>query len=288
MILGVDIGNYSTKTSELSIFDSKVSIIGNILENNMKIELNREICYLGDGNFDTCYRKVEKESYIKLLFGALALSTKERMIDLVLGLPLSQFNSDKDLLKERIMDDRYLIGKFNNEHKEYVIRNIEVYPEGLGGIDNNYEGIILDIGGLTTDIALLEIKNNKRKIINPLSLNQGTLHLYSNFIKVINSKYSLDLTSNDTERILRNGLKINGETKNITFAMDVFKEFTEGIIRQLNVEYSLSTNNLAMLGGGGIILAKSIIKRVPQAFLVDEPLFANANNFKKRGVSLWE
>ncbi len=287
MILGVDIGNYSTKTSEMSIFDSKVSRVGNILENNMKMELDGEVYYLGDGNFDTCYRKVNKETYIKLLFGALALSTKERMIDLVLGLPLSQFKSDKDLLKERIMSNRFLKGRFNNDSREYLIKNLEVYPEGLGGIESNYEGIVLDIGGLTTDIALLEIKNNKRKIINPLSLTQGTLHLYSNFIKVINSKYSLDLTSNDVERILRKGLRVNGEVKNISCAMEVFKEFTEGIIRQLNVEYSLSTNNLAIIGGGGIILAKSIIKRVPQAVLVDEPLFANANNFKRRGVALW-
>ncbi|HEY8804806.1 MAG TPA: hypothetical protein VIM42_06820 [Clostridium sp.] len=47
-------------------------------------------------------------------------------------------------------------------------------------VGSEFNGIIVDIGGRTTDIALLE----NRKAKKPYSLPIGTLNLYWDFIKI--------------------------------------------------------------------------------------------------------
>ncbi|GIW49221.1 MAG: hypothetical protein KatS3mg079_697 [Caloramator sp.] len=171
----------------------------------------------------------------------------------------------------------------NGIDKKIIIEDVEVYPEGLGAIESSFDGIIIDIGGRTTDIA--EIENMKVK--NPFSLPVGTMNLYSDFIKVINDKHSLDLKINDVDRILRNGLKIYGEEKDISFALEVFREYVEKIISELQINYSIKTHDIKLTGGGAVLLAKAFLKRLPNAEIVDNPFFANAIGFKKVGESIW-
>ena len=103
MILGIDVGNFATKTSTGCIFESKVAKVGNILSNDITLEMDRKIYYLGEGDFDTSYRKAHKDSYLQLFFGAAALSSEDLENQVVVGLPLSQYKQDKDILKKIIL-----------------------------------------------------------------------------------------------------------------------------------------------------------------------------------------
>lgn len=284
MILGVDIGHYSTKSSNGSNIVSKVSKVSNILNNSTNLITSTGTYFIEEGEFDTEYRKIKKE-YIKELFlTSILLSSNEMTNSIVVGLPLSQYKEDKDKLKEILLKERMHRVIINGNERKLIIEDVEVYPEGIGSlVGRDYEGVIVDIGGLTTDIALLE--NNKVK--KPYSLPIGTLNLYADFIKVINSKYSLDLTSEDAPRILKNGLKIYGEQKEIAFALDIFKSYVENIVRELQVSYSIKTLDIILIGGGADLLFKPFKNRIPNAQLIDNAIFSNANGFKEWGKELW-
>lgn len=284
MILGVDLGNYSVKTSKSISFLSKVSKMSNILSNGITLKTSNGDFYMEDGEFDTEYRKVKKEHIREMFIAAIALSSDEVTNQIVVGLPLSQYKEDKEALKELLLKERIQRISINGVEKKLIIEDLEVYPEGIGAmIDEDFNGIIVDIGGLTTDIALLE--NNKIK--KPYSLPVGTLNLYSDFVKIINSKYSLDLKSEDAPRLMKEGLKIYGEQKDISFALEVFKLYVENIVRELQVSYSIKTLDIKLIGGGTKLLYKALRNRLPNADLIYNSIFSNANGFERRGKQLW-
>lgn len=287
MIRATDIGNFATKDNIGNIFESRVSSVGNILSNKYEMILDGELYYLGEGSFDTEYRKVRKDSYLKLLFGILAMGSKETDVQLVLGLPLSQYKTDRTELIELIMANYFLSGSINGEETNYIITDVEVYPEGIAAIPYDYEGVVVDIGGRTTDCCLTYIENGRRKIENPISLPTGTLKMYSKLIDHINSRYCLDLEINNAKRIIKNGLIIEGRRENTDFIINIFKDYLEDLIRRLNVAYSLTSNNICFTGGGSLELRKPIIKRIPHALISDNALFDNAKGFYEVGCRLW-
>lgn len=284
MILGIDVGNYATKTSERVIFDSKVSLT-NILGNNA-IEIGGNSYHVGQGNYDTEYRKVSKESYLAFLYTAILQSTSDIDNQIVLGLPIGQYKEDKEVLKGLVLSNRHYKGKYLNKTRELFITDVEVYPEGPGAVANDFTGILIDIGGRTTDICYI-IGGIKKKIENHKSIPQGTLNLYSSFISLLNAKHGLDLKLNDAERILKNGLKVDGLAIDISSSMNSFKEYIEELIKQLQLDYSLKTNEVALLGGGSELLYNPLKKRIPNSFLIDDPMFANARIFKEVGENIW-
>ena len=287
MIKVADIGNYTTKDNFMNIFESKVSNIPDMLTNR-KVILNGEEFYL-KGNFDTEYRKAYKENYIKLLYSLLCMSSNEvnNEINLIVALPLSQYRNDKEYLTNRILSSE-LKGIYRGHERNFKINDIEVYLEGLASVEDDFEGIIVDVGGRTTDASLIYFENGKRIITNPYSLPIGTIKLYSDFIKMINSKYCLTLEVEEASRILRNGLKVDGQRVDLIEEMMIFKEYLDNLVGDLNVQYSLKTNDIAFTGGGSILLKGSILKRLPNAFILDNPVFSNAIGMYEYGKELWE
>lgn len=292
MILGVDIGNYATKTSQMINFVSKCSKVDNILGNKKKLESNGETHYIEEGTFDTEYQKVKKKNYMAFLLTAIVLSSNSvdtRITNsVVVGLPLSQYKQDKDDLKELVLENKVNVVHFNGVEKQIIIDDCFVAAEGVSSILNiDFEGIVIDIGGRTTDIALITNVNGIKRVANPFSLPHGTLNLYNTYINTINNKYSLDLKLDDAERILRNGLKICGIEKDISFAVDVFKEFVEELVKILQVEYSIKTLDVICTGGGSELLYKPLKKRIPQLQITDNSFYANALGYESVGEQLW-
>ena len=105
MILGIDLGNYSVKTSERISFCSKVTEQEQFYDTN-KMNINGEVLYVGDGKFDTGWNKAEKDNTLTLLYTAISRSTDDRINKVVLGLPIKQYKKNKDKLKEYIKENR--------------------------------------------------------------------------------------------------------------------------------------------------------------------------------------
>ncbi len=271
MILGVDVGNYYTKTSNGINFMSKVSNVSGILTNDA-ITINNRTMYLGEGECDTEYRKAYKESYLYLLSSAISKSTTDKENKIVVGLPLSQYKADKDYLINRILQSK-------------IVKDVEVQPEGAVSVPVDYTGIVVDIGGGTTDICLIVKEGNKRRIVQPYSIPKGILNLESEFINYINSEHGLDLLPIDADRIIKNGLYIYGERQNLS--MNIYKEFVESLVRRMQIDYSIKTNNITLGGGGAKKLYRSFKKRIPQAQICKNCFYANANAYAAIGRRIW-
>lgn len=287
-ILGIDIGNSTCETNTGVIFNSKITGIEPLSKADTLL-IDKKTYWLGEGNYDTTYRKIDKENYINFLFAALALSTDAVNNYIVLGLPLSQFKEDKASLINMILANREKTVRINDVEKHLIIEDVEVFPEGVVTLSDDYEGICIDIGGRTTDCALVVNERGRRRILNPISVPTGTINLYKDFINKINNKLSLDLVMNDAERIMNNGLILDGKKTNIDFAMDVYKQFVDSLISQLQVEYSLRTNRISLTGGGATLLHEQIKNRLGEGVTMqDNPIFANANAYYELGCSIWQ
>ena len=92
----------------------------------------------------------------------------------------------------------------------------------------------------------------------------------------------------DAERILKNGLYINGELKNISKPRMVIEEFANNIINKLQIEYPLSTCAIHLTGGGASIIYESIKKSLGNVTLQRNGIMANARAFKELGYTIWE
>jgi len=272
MILGVDIGNYYTKSSKGISFISKVSSVEGIGDSK-PITLGNKTVYLGEGEFDAEYRKAYKQNLLYLLQGALLESSSDKINKVVVGLPISQYNEDKHTLSNRIIQSG-------------LVSDVEISCEGINTVPTEFQGIVIDIGGRSSDIFQIIIEGGKRRIKQPYSLPRGMLNLESEFINSINARYGLDLVPDDATRILKNGLYIYGER--MEYSMDIYKEFVEGIVGRIQVDYSLKTNNVALVGGGSKILYSPLKKRIPQAQLIDNSFYANAMAYERIGRELWQ
>lgn len=289
-ILGVDIGNATTVTSTGVILDSKTSKVKPITNCN-KLEIDDQVIYVGEGEYDTTYRKIEKETYISMLYAAIALSTKSRTVSnqIVLGLPLSQYNEDRDALIQKVLTNNDKWININDTERHIVIDDVEVFPEGVFTVEDNYQGIVVDIGGRTTDCALVEVVRGKKKILDPVSLPNGTINLYDRFIDSINRKFGLDLKLRDAERILESGLILDGHKVNIEFAEKFIEEYSENLYRQLQLKYSLRNNMISLTGGGAELVYEYLEKKLGQGIIKQkDSIRANANNFYELGLSVFE
>lgn len=286
MILGIDIGNSFIKSSEGVKFESKTTKIKPFSKYD-ELRIDGSTIYLGTGNRDTDYRKIEKSNYINFLYGAIALSTKDIRNKVVVGLPISQYQEDKNELINMILMNHKKNIEINGRNKTLIIEDVDVAPEGVVAINNDFNGIVVDIGGRTTDTCIVTSENGRRKIERPLTQPTGVLNLNNEFITLINGKFGLDLKETDANRIIQNGLKIYGQQQDIGFAINVFKEYVENLINLLQVEYSLKTYDIALVGGGSALLYKPFKKRLANARLLDNFFFANANGYKKVGKGVW-
>lgn len=276
MKLGIDLGNSNLKSHTGVLIPSKVKQ-GKYINKNIEVVYERKIWTIGEGNREVEINKTKKESNLLFLYTMIALSSQDIENEVAVGLPLGQYQEQKDQYREYILKNNYADIEVNGENRIINITNCKVCPEGLASVPGGYEGIILDIGGKTTDICLLEDK----KVLNPISKPKGVLNLYSNIVNSINSKFGLDLIEEDAERIIKNGLFLDGEQQDIKFIYDILATFTDDIVNTLKLEYSLRTNKLLLIGGGGNLFYNSIKKRAKQAELIEGSLFSNAKGFRR-------
>ena len=297
LTIGVDVGNCNLKTSEKGIiFPSKLKLAENLFDAEKELIFEDKKYILGEGEFDIELDKASKESFLPLLCGALGLSTNEKFIRLVLGLPINQFKTKKDKLLDTINNNKVLKFALNGSVREIIITDTLIYPEGIGAyysLDLAYRNtikekdiIILDIGGKTTDIALL--KGGPKRIISKFtSLDIGMINIYSDLVNEINEKYTLGLKIEDAENIIKNGLEVDNEKQDISYLKDIIKNNITEVFRELNTNYPVRTCPLLVLGGGGEAYFKAIKKRYATAQLIEDYMFANAIGFKKIGEKTW-
>lgn len=285
---GLDIGNATLVNHKGLIIDAKITSVEPLTAAN-KLTMDNKTVWLGVGNYDTEYNKIEKTNYLNFLFGLLALSTETTHNNICVGLPLGQYRENKNALENMIMTNNQKIIEIDGTEKTIIIDDVLVAPEGLATLNEDFEGIVCDIGGRTTDTALVIIEHGKRKVIDPISIPTGTIDLYTNFINKINEKYSLNLKIDDAERIFRNGLTLRGKKQNIDFALEMYNEFTESLISDMRRNYNLDINSISLTGGGAEIVCEPLKKVYNDAVILQSnAICANAISFHELACSYFE
>ena len=292
MKIGIDIGNYQIKTSENIIFDSKVTTEKFFGTDADKLTLSNKTYYLGEGNLEIEARKFDKENFLPLLLGAICKSTDADTIDLALGLPIIQFK-DKETRTELInmlQGNSYKV-VYNNISSTKFIRSVQVFPEGISGYlylknqgllnDVGYrDAILIDVGGKTTDIAL--IKNNKATL--PTSVNVGTIDIYYSIAKALRERYyDAKIDVEKIQDYLDKGFYYKGEKQDITFAINTTKVLFKQIYDELKINYSIETEAVVVIGGGAKILGSAFKKNIPGIIImenIDRDVFSNAKGYK--------
>ena len=285
MNLGIDIGNYNVKTSEGIIFKSAVS--ENIEYGNKfdKIEIDSKTYYLGTGRLEIDYRKFDKDNYIPLLLGSICKSSNSIENKIGLGLPIKQYNSFKNELIDKLVNKTYDV-TFNDIRRRIRITDVQVFPESVSGIiahfnstlfDVKHKDIVsVDIGGKTTDIAL--IKN--KKVIQSSQVNTGTIDIYNCIKNSLEAKYfDAKINLDDIKDYLENGFYYKGESQNINFAIKSCNDLFKEVYTELNLNYPINTSAVVFQGGGMDLLNSVLSKKISNIIKIED-LFANARGYK--------
>jgi plasmid segregation protein ParM len=294
MIIGYDQGYDKTKTSEGIIFPSRISTQEDIMGDGMQLKLDNKTFVVGEGNIEVDLNRINKEITKVCLLAALAKSSNQSDFQVVAGLPLGLFNSQKEQMKEMLLSNRYVEFELNKQKRVISITKAEVFPQCLGAhysldsIDDTEDRVYIDIGGRTVIIALLQVVNGKRKVTQHSTIYEGTLTLFSKMVAAINSKYETLFEIEDGERILKNGLSIYGERQDTGFIRCIIEEHTDKILKELLLKYPAKTAKVILVGGGAYVLKQLFDKRIPGISIMTNAQFANAAGFKKIGVSLWQ
>lgn len=199
--VGADIGHYSSK------FNGEFSIISKVTKNSLGV-LDKDIYhlmydtndyYVGRGSFEPNLNKIKKDNLIPLLLTGLSrlAINKQSCFNLVVGLPINLYKDWRTNLKEKILEHEVtqLTMEYQNirQEKTIIINNCTVYPECVGAyysIPNKFNSVIIvDIGGLTTDIAYIK----KGSLIDASTVVVGTINILSKIQEYINSKYAVYL-----------------------------------------------------------------------------------------------
>jgi plasmid segregation protein ParM len=298
MILGADVGSKQTKTNIGVIFDSRVSTKELLYNSNHKIVIDNQTFYIGQGEYETESNKVDRNDFLVYLFAAIGLSSVESMNQVVVGLPIEHYKSQKQKLINLINENRIQdVSIDGGPKRQIIITDVEVAPEGVSAyhtLNNEIKTkigkqdlVIVDIGGRTTDICEYKLENGKRRISDYKSVMVGMLNIYDDFVKAINAKYALDFNLEDGEFILKNGLFIKGERQDVSFTREILVEHVKKIFQTLYMRFKVDNKQPLLVGGGGVILNGLFRKKLPHIILANEPVFGNAIGFSKVGESLW-
>lgn len=286
MILGIDNGNYNTKSSEGALYASGFSCSATTpisLEN--VLEYNGRFYCIGDHRQPLQIDKTLVEDTFILSLPAIAMAVSESgdsNINLGVGLPIMSYGNQKKSFAEYFM--RSASFKWSGQAYNVTIDNCRVFPQGFAALMSQYKQLkehhtiyLVDIGGYTVDImAVVEGKPDKSL---SFSLPQGVINLYSEIADELLS-CGVSVTEQQLTVALQGGKVEHMESDYIS---TVVKEARTGYIKRLlNTirERGIDLRNpVAMAGGGAELLDKQL--RTEKINLVAHlDRFANAKGYK--------
>lgn len=223
-------------------------------------------------------------------------------VAVVTGLPLKQYMPEMGSINKRLIDAKrenmltpVTVGVDNKPSAKIVFHG--VFPEAIAGladylIDNNgrmREGMsfdhvrmVLDIGGRTTDIAIILPGNDIGKIE---TINWGVSNMRDNLCKLIEDKLDLKLDSMVLdEALMDKKAHIFGEETDFaeewnTAVSVVLKEIFAAAAN-IRKEFP-SIREMICFGGGAALCEEKIRNEYPSVKMVENPDGANARGYLK-------
>jgi plasmid segregation protein ParM len=303
VIIGIDIGNANTNTSEGIIFPSKISKDERIIKlrgdnDSNLLKYKDKTCLIGEGEYQTEPNKLDKELYQMCVMAALARSCEEdEDFQAVISTPASQY-TEKNIwrIKNEILKDMAYEFRLAGKERMVFIRDLEVYNEAAApyyGMTKEQRNevatkdlIIVNIGGGNTNIAYFKTANGKRQLSKSTTIMSGMINLDADIINAVNGEFATNKALEDADDILKNGLELYGEKQDLSFLKNIILEHTDKIFKELNL-YPIKTSRVMFTGGGSKKLHAVLKQRQPGCIFQSNYLMATAQGLKKVGEKLW-
>ncbi len=290
MIIGVDVGytytKFCTETNE-DIFRSTVEEgAKEINKESIIVEYEGKQFTVGDkGAYSVDLNKIEDRTFKICLITAIAQAMKYNAeeINLVTGLPIDYYSKQKLILKNSLENKDVFI-KYQGESKVFTINKCLVFPQSAGLIalePDRFKGdnLVIDIGGMTVDVAYFE----GLKLVKHRTYPLGMLKVYGKVIQYLNSNYETNYDDVlDAEKVMRDGLFIDEKKIDVDFS-SILKPHAEDIHRPIKLEFPFKTSKKTYIGGGALALKDYILGEVKK-----DNIYANARAFHEIGCEKFD
>lgn len=286
---GIDHGFYNTKDSDYNMFRSAFSRTDSMLSDKSKIIINGTTYYFGYGN--TTGDNDKSSSLVNMVSTmAILAMTGDYEYCLVVGLPIIQYKSMKDKLRDSIMQYNGYSIRYQNKEFKAKIKDVTVFAQGVGALFNigleDGEYISLDIGSYTINVVLVEIINGIPHIKKYDTWFIGILTLYNKVIKAVNDAEGVTLDTEDAPRILTKGLLVKGEKRDDGYVKGILEDYLDDVLGRFKQNYpNYSIIPIMLSGGGAIMFSKFFTNRFSNSMMLPNSQFANAigyGNFAKQ------
>lgn len=284
--VAVDLGNYNNKIiadDNIYSYESRFRL----LDDDLSLDIGTIVEFDGckyrhcDGEFEIQCVKASRENLLLNLYFSIAMSVKSNCnVDLAIGLPISQYKSDKDELINLIESNNKKTIKINNNEYTIKINDVNVVPEAIGAyysLTDEIESLnvtIVDIGGKTTDICTISYEGSVQSYT---TIQLGAFDTYTKILNAINEKYPTACVQiENVKHILNHGLKIGGTKVESNFIDYILDEDAKVIARHIKLnDKQNDLNYILLVGGHGNTLYKYLKQYINHIEIHDNYLYSN-------------
>jgi plasmid segregation protein ParM len=291
MIKGLDNGYSFTKDNEKRIIKSAISYTDKMVTGSKHITIDGKDYYVGVGQMTSDIDKTDADINKACTLMNLVISGDTDYY-LVVGLPIGQFKAQNERFRNTVMSYNNCKIEYQGNERKIRIHDVTVFPQGAASLyairSSKGDKIIIDVGGLTIDVALIQMNYGNPHIEKSDTWYKGMRTLFSNIIEQVNLKYGLRLETKEAERILLNGLRIHGIEQNLDFLQPTLQDYLEPIVDELKLNYPCETTPIYLCGGGANLLYGAFKKRFYEVIMVDDSQFSNAIGYYNVGLTKYE
>jgi len=285
-ILGLDVGYSDTKDHKYNIFRTAFSLYDQSVFTPTKLTIDGKDYYPGTGRMTSEVDKTNTEmNKVCTIYNLILNNIRE--VYLVVGLPIGQYQEQKDKLRDNILAYNKCKVMHNDKPYEFKIRDVIVTRQGVSSLytmkELYGEYIVIDIGGLTVDVSLAEFGVNNAQLIKYDTWFLGIRTLYSSIISAVNNHFCLNLEVQYAEKILRRGLSIYGKPQDLSFLKPLLLDYIDTLAEEIRLKYPVDTVPIYLTGGGAELLYNPFCKRFADVHKIDNPQFANALGYYIQG-----
>lgn len=293
MNIGVDLGNYATKTSKGIIFPSRIAHGHNELnKNDIKVTYEGKDYTVGTGRLELGTNRINSKLYELCLLTSIGKSFTDLNINtnIIVGLPPSLFQSDLKNELKNILNSIETKEIIINGIKKYItINKSDVFSESAIVFNSpsdykNSKTLVVDIGGGSTDISQFNGLNS----VKQTTTKYGMLTLCESMKQVFNAKEKANYTADMIEDLINRDTEIiRGEKKNIAYLKDVILDHVSEICNVITQNFDTESSQILLIGGGAEKLISYFKQQYKNAELVPNGQLANAMTYEAVGEMLW-
>ena len=286
--LGIDNGNYHTKSSDHMLYAS-----GFAAADTEFIVPDMQLCYqgryyaIGDRPMSFQQEKYKTDDTFVLSLPAMANAMKRAHVQeaefiLGVGLPIGLCGTQKAAFRDYFLREPQA---FVYEEQAYtvIIRDCQVFPQGFAALCNCYEQLrdcqsvsIVDIGGYTVDV--MTVTNNRPVKSSCLSIQKGTILLF-NEIRALLEQHNINLSDELIDLAVQGKIQHVERDMILSIAEEQVQAYMKDLLNALR-EYGLDLRlPVAFAGGGAELLGKRLVASDVN-IVTTLGRFANADGYK--------